>query len=73
MLAAQLGSITWTLDSRERIKIESTDDMCKRELPSPDRADSSPGRFAPTLRVGVVNVEDHAGHSTTGNLMEKAW
>jgi hypothetical protein len=42
VLAAQLGSIKWTLDSRGRIKIESKNDMCKRGLPSPDRAASWP-------------------------------
>ena len=30
VLAAQLGSIKWTLDSHGRIKIESKDDMRKR-------------------------------------------
>ena len=39
-LAAQLGTIKWTVDSRGRIKIESKDDMRKRGLPSPDRADT---------------------------------
>jgi hypothetical protein len=39
-LAAQLGSIKWTVDSRGRIKIESKDEMRKRGLPSPDRADT---------------------------------
>ena len=39
-LAAQLGSIRWGIDSRGRIKIESKDDMRKRGLPSPDRADA---------------------------------
>lgn len=39
-LAAQLGSIKWTIDSAGRIKIESKEDMKKRGLPSPDRADA---------------------------------
>jgi hypothetical protein len=39
-LAAQLGSIKWTVDSRGRIKIESKDNMRRRGLPSPDRADT---------------------------------
>jgi hypothetical protein len=39
-LIAQLGSIKWALDSKGRIKIESKDDMRKRGLPSPDRADA---------------------------------
>jgi hypothetical protein len=36
-LAAQLGSIKWTVDSLGRIKIESKEDMRKRGMPSPDR------------------------------------
>jgi hypothetical protein len=43
VLAAQLGSIKWTVDSRGRIKIESKDDMRKRGLPSPDRGCRSDG------------------------------
>jgi phage terminase large subunit len=39
-LAAQLRAIKWTVDSRCRIKSESKDDMRKRGLPSPDRADT---------------------------------
>ena len=42
-LAAQLGSIKWGIDSRGRIKIESKDDMRKRGLLSPDRADARGG------------------------------
>jgi len=39
-LAAQLGSIKWTVTSKGKIKIESKDDMRARGLPSPDRADA---------------------------------
>jgi hypothetical protein len=41
ILAAQLGSIKWSLTSRGQIKIESKDDMRKRGMPSPDRADGA--------------------------------
>jgi hypothetical protein len=44
--AAQLGSIKWGIDSRGRIKIESKDDMRKRGLPSPDRADTAAMAFS---------------------------
>jgi phage terminase large subunit len=44
--AAQLGSIKWGIDSRGRIKIESKDDMRKRGLPSPDRADTMAMAFS---------------------------
>lgn len=40
-LIAQLGAIHWKVDSRGRIQIESKDDMKKRGLPSPDRADAA--------------------------------
>lgn len=45
-LAAQLGSLRWHRDSKGRIVIESKDEMRKRGLPSPDRADSVSMTFA---------------------------
>lgn len=39
-LASQLGSIRYGIDSRGRIYIESKDDMRKRGISSPDRADA---------------------------------
>lgn len=39
-LAAQLGSIKYKYTPRGQIQIESKDDMRKRGLPSPDRADA---------------------------------
>lgn len=39
-LAAQLGAIRYKYTSRGQVQIESKDDMRKRRLPSPDRADS---------------------------------
>jgi hypothetical protein len=38
-LASQLQNIKWKVDRRGRILIESKDDMKRRGLPSPDRAD----------------------------------
>ena len=73
-LAAQLGSIKWTVDSRRRIKIESKDDMRKRGMPSPDRADTVAMAFSGRAQGGSqVDVESHAGESITGDLMTKAW
>ncbi len=72
-LAAQLGSIKWGIDSRGRIKIESKDDMRKRGLPSPDRADAMAIAFAGRANAAPINVESHAGESVTGDLMTKAW
>jgi len=39
-LASQLGSLKFVYDSRGRVQIESKDDMRKRGMPSPDRADA---------------------------------
>jgi hypothetical protein len=72
-LAAQLGAIKWGIDSRGRIKIESKDDMRKRGLPSPDRADTAAMIFSGRANAAPINVESHAGESITGDLMTKAW
>jgi hypothetical protein len=72
-LPAQLGSIKWGVDSRGRIKIESKDDMRKRGLPSPDRADTAAMIFSGRANAAPMNVESHAGKSITGDLMTKAW
>lgn len=56
-LAAQLGSIRYKFTSRGQIQIESKDDMRKRKLPSPDRADSLMLTAAATPPSGEI-VED---------------
>jgi hypothetical protein len=74
VLAAQLGSIKWTVDSRGRIKIESKDDMRKRGMPSPDRADTLAIVMSRRATGGsAIDVESHRGESITGDLMTKAW
>src|SRR5215217_67839 len=67
------GSIKWGIDSRGRIKIESKDDMRKRGMPSPDRADAMAIAFAGRANAAPMNVESHAGESITGDPMTKAW
>jgi len=47
-LAAQLASLKYKFDSRGRIQTESKEDMRKRGLPSPDKADALVLAFAPT-------------------------
>jgi hypothetical protein len=71
-LAAQLGAIKWKLTSRGQIQIESKDEMRKRGLPSPDRADALAYAFA-YVDTPAVDVESHQGDSITGDLMQKAW
>lgn len=60
-LMAQLGSIKWDLDSKGRIFIESKDDMKKRGLPSPDRADAC-----------VMSAINTAGRNLSTKRMAKA-
>ncbi|MDI6877582.1 MAG: hypothetical protein QMC96_12525 [Methanomicrobiales archaeon] len=59
-LVAQLSNIRYKLNSRGQILIESKDDMKKRGLPSPDRADALMLTFAvpkaaPALAFGTVS------------------
>ena len=72
-LAAQLGSIKWGIDFRGRIKTESKDDMRKRGLPSPDRADTAAMIFSGRANAAPMNIESHAGGSIKGDLITKAW
>jgi hypothetical protein len=68
-LAAQLGALRYKFTSRGQIQIESKDDMRKRGLPSPDRADAVMLAVAHVPDVGkVVQGEefdelDAAGYS----------
>ena len=49
-LAVQLSALRWKLDSRGRIAIETKDEMRRRGMSSPDRADGVAYAFAETLR-----------------------
>ena len=71
-LAAQLGSLKWTLDSRGRTKIESKDDMRKRGMPSPDRADAVMMPWAASA-IATVDVGCHQGGSITSDLLGAEW
>lgn len=70
-LANQLQSIKWALDSKGRIKIESKDDMRKRGVPSPDRADTAVMAWVggqTNTKTGGVLV---GGPSLTEDLMDR--
>jgi hypothetical protein len=69
--AAQLGSIKWGIDSRGRIKIESKDDMRKRGLPSPDRADTAAMIFSDRANAAPMNVDSHGGENITRGSDDK--
>lgn len=53
-LASQLGAMRYTFTARGQIKIESKEDMRKRGLPSPDRADSLMLALADVMVPGGV-------------------
>lgn len=76
-LVAQLGSIRWWQDSRGRIHIESKDEMRKRGLPSPDRADAVMMSFVATDEWHLYQDAVEAGReqgpgSITGDLLTAA-
>lgn len=57
-LAAQLGSIKYKYTSRGQVVIESKDDMKKRGLPSPDRADTLMMAYAHIPNWGETRTAD---------------
>jgi hypothetical protein len=62
-LAAQLGSVKWSVDSAGRIFVETKEDMRERGLPSPDHADA-----AILSTVNAVTVLDMSKVSSTATL-----
>lgn len=64
-LAAQLGALKYKFTSRGQVQIESKDDMRKRGLPSPDRADAVmlTVAAAPPPRVIVEEYESDEDYS----------
>ena len=72
-LAAQLGSLKWGVDSRGRIKIESKDDMRKRGMPSPDRADALAMAWSRVNTGTGSDVFEAPAETLTGDLLDKAW
>lgn len=77
-LVAQLGQIRWYIDSKGRIGIESKEDMQKRGVASPDRADAAVmaaypvGDFVFALETGnVVESGSVTDLPLSGDLLEK--
>lgn len=54
LLLRQLGELRYRYDSRGRLKLESKDDMKKRGIASPDRADALALAFAPLVETAVI-------------------
>lgn len=61
-LASQLASLRYKHTSRGQVQIESKDDMRKRGLPSPDRAD--------TLMLAYAFVDPHVDHVVAADDLE---
>jgi hypothetical protein len=71
-LISQLGSLRFFLDSRGRIRIESKEEMRKRGLPSPDRADAaSMATIAP--RAAAVVSKPKARPDKSTQIMKEEW
>lgn len=78
VLAAQLTSIKWFVNSKGKIGIESKEDYMKRmRTGSPDRADALSMACAPYREVQTVDLEEHyaeMGAAGTGpNIEEVSW
>ena len=70
-LVSQLGAIRWDITSKGKILIESKDDMRKRGLPSPDRADALCYSFVHS-KATVISTEAHRASPTVmGDLLNE--
>lgn len=74
-LAAQLGSIKWRVNPQTgQIQIETKEDMKKRGLPSPDRADALMMSTIEDVIWSDVNDQmNNVGNSLTGDLLGAEW
>jgi hypothetical protein len=74
-LFGQLGSIKWSLNSRDQIQVETKEDMRERGLPSPDYADGCILSMVDTPSVLEEQkrklMRGERQHSITGDLLEK--
>jgi len=72
-LIAELGSLRYFLDSRGRIGIESKEEMRKRGLPSPDRADAAAMSTVTAGSVFPAEMSHGKPAGSTGNFLTKEW
>lgn len=69
-LASQLCSIKWEVDSRGRIKVERKEDMKRRGLASPGRADA----VALVEHAAPIDIAAHKKHGMfTADLLTREW
>jgi hypothetical protein len=71
-LIAQLGSIKWKVMPGGKIAIESKEDMKKRGLPSPDKADAVMMACAQGLNIFVPSTMSRDDTSLTNDLLDRA-
>lgn len=75
-LISQLGTIRWGSDGRGRIKIESKDEMKKRGLPSPDKADAAVMSAMGGIKFYIPQrhlSESPMSGSEEPSIMERTW
>lgn len=72
-LAAQLGNIKYKTDSRGRIWVETKEEMRKRKVPSPDRADSVVYSCVDEAPFTFAVGDEERTSGITDDLMERAW
>jgi hypothetical protein len=65
-LAAQLGAIKYKFTARGQVQIESKDDMRKRGMPSPDRADAMMLAYGRVPERGIVEPDEFAEYDALG-------
>lgn len=70
-LAAQLGKLKWKTDGRGRIQVESKEDMRKRGVRSPDRADAAAMAFAAPVTPLEVQDRPAAAEALTDDLFDR--
>jgi hypothetical protein len=70
-LIAQLGSVKWKVTAGGRILLESKEDMQKRGLPSPDRADAAVMALIRGHQIKALDVPDDEDNALTAGLMDR--
>jgi hypothetical protein len=71
-LAAQLCAIKWDVDSRGRVRVERKEEMRRRGLPSPDRADAV--AMALVQHEALVDLAAHRkGRMISDGILSMEW
>lgn len=70
-LAAELGQIRYSIDSRGRIMIETKEEMARRGCPSPDHADAFVMSLMPAGQIMRGTQRVIGASSLTGDLLDR--